>query len=42
MPQLTSLDLSGTLRASAAAGALRCEWVPANAGNAVMKLHAVG
>ena len=40
MAQLTSLDLSGTLRASAASW--RCERVLANAGNALMMLRAVG
>ena len=39
MTQLTSLDLSGTLRASAASW--RCERVLANAGNALM-MRAVG
>jgi hypothetical protein len=40
MTQLTSLDLSGTRRASAASW--RCERVLANAGNVVMVLLAVG
>ena len=40
MAQLTSLNLGGTLRAIG--GSWRCEWVLANAGNALMMLWAVG
>ncbi len=40
MAQLTSLNLSGTLRAIG--GSWRCEWVLATAGNALMMLRAVG
>ncbi len=40
MTQLTSLDLGGTLRASA--GSLRCERLLANAGDALMMMGAVG
>jgi hypothetical protein len=40
MTQLTSLDLGGTLRASAASW--RCERLLANAGNALMKLRLSG
>ncbi len=40
MAQLTSLILGGTLRAIG--GSWRCERVLANAGNALMMMHAVG
>jgi hypothetical protein len=40
MTQLTSLDLSGTLRGIG--GSWRCERVLANAGNALMTMRAVG